>query len=85
MATIVTALAEFTIDTAGTAEQIITIQTEASALVVAADRLNTGKIYVGRSDVDSNNFIMELRPGETFELDAPTIAGNTEAVSTDYI
>jgi len=85
MSNIVTALNELTIPTAGTAVQITPTAIQAHSISIEADALNTGKVYIGLSTVDSDNYIMALEKGEQLEIEAALIRGNSEVFTlSDY-
>ena len=85
MFNLITALDELTIPTAGTAVQIVPTAIQAHSISFEADNLNTGKIYIGRTDVDENNYITALAKGEQLELEAALLRGNSEVfILSDY-
>lgn len=73
-------LAPVTIDTAGTREAITALELGALSVVIQADSLNTGKIYVGDSTVTSANGI-EVAAGEAFVL--TPAEGDKEVILSD--
>lgn len=69
-------LTPVTIDTAGTREAISGSSVRCKSVIISADSLNTGKVYVGDSSVSSTNGV-ELSAGEDIILDADYL-GNAE-------
>ena len=58
-----------TVASAGTAEQVSSIETAITTLIVNADSTNAGTIYIGDSSVDSTNGI-EVQPGDIVPISA---------------
>ena len=76
-------LAPVTVTTAETAEQITALDIPSTGLIVQANTVNAGLIYVGDSTVTSSNG-MELEAGETFSITAEEIgSSNDEIVLSD--
>ena len=69
-------LVPLTISTPGTA-QAFAENVACTSILIQSDRLNTGSIYVGDSDVNSTNG-MELTPGESIPITADMVNGNTD-------
>jgi large exoprotein involved in heme utilization and adhesion len=60
-----------TVDSAGTAQAVVTSEVMTHSVEVSALDANTGDIYVGGSNVSSTNTI-GLSAGETVTITAPT-------------
>lgn len=73
-------LTAVTIATSGTRQAITALDRNAVSIMIQADSLNTGKIYIGDSTVTTSNGI-ELAAGETFVL-TPDI-GDKEIILSD--
>lgn len=59
-----------TVTAAGTAEQCTSdTDIKPSSIYFEADKDNTGDIYIGVSDVDSDEYITKLEAGEGFSFD----------------
>lgn len=81
----VTPLEELTIPSAGTAVQATSIAFQAISISFEADRLNTGKIYIGLIDVDENKYITALQKGDQININTGIISGNNEVfIVSDY-
>lgn len=74
-------LTAVTISSAGTRQQITTSNIAAMSVIIQADSLNTGKIYIGDSTVTSSNGI-ELSAGDSFILN-PEFLGEREVTLSD--
>lgn len=67
-----------TVTTAGTRVQVSSTELSGSSIIIQADELNTGKLFVGDSDVDSTDFF--LHPGQSLPLGADSVRGITEGL-----
>lgn len=76
-------IAQMTIDTAGTQEQVSTSDIPISTLIVSAPAANTGAIYVGDSDVASTRGI-EVAKGTTVSISADFSGTGEEFVLSDF-
>ncbi len=77
MALRIVSLGTVTVTTAGTRVQISANDISAVSIIIQADSVNTGAIYVGDSTVDSNDFV--LCPGQSIPLGGDSIRGNSQA------
>lgn len=73
-----------TIATAGTRQQLTATSTAVLSVIVQADSLNTGKIYVGDSSVSSSSGI-ELAAGEAFVIEPQYFGDNEINLSDIYL
>ena len=72
-------LGAVTVVTAGTAVPLSATQIITPNVVVQALSTNTGKIFVGGSNVsNSANYAAALQPGESLEITGPVAAGSKE-------
>lgn len=69
-----------TISTAGTPVPLTTnAGIIGTSIIIAADKANTGKIYLGGVGVSSANG-QELDPGDTFEIVADSLNGRNQEI-----
>lgn len=76
-------LAQITVATSGTEQQVSATATPISTLVVTAPAANTGKIYVGDSDVSTTRGI-EVAPGATVSITADYSGTGEELILSDF-
>lgn len=65
-----------TVTTAGTRKQIFATSLAVKSVIIQADNLNTGKVYIGDSTVSSSNGV-ELAARESLTI-TPADAGGTK-------
>ena len=78
-------LAEITVATAGTEQQVSTSEIPITTIVFTADPTNTGYIYVGDSSVSSTRAAMVLAAGQAGSMsqDMGGLAGGDEYYLSD--
>lgn len=79
MAAKLTQLADFTIDTAGSRETLSATSVRVISVIIAANKSNVGKVYVGDSAVASG-VGQELSPGEALSIDAGSRFNHSETL-----
>jgi predicted nucleotidyltransferase len=74
-----------TVTTAGTREQLTSLSTLVPALVITAERTNTGYVYVGDKSVSSTEYAVELDSGDSFRISAAELGWPYGKISMDTI
>ena len=68
-----------TVSSSSTAERLTTSNIRVSAIILQAERSNTGYIYIGDSEVSSTNYGIDLNTADSITITAETfgLAGAT--------
>lgn len=71
-------LAQVSVASAGTRVQVSATSTPVSTIIFAAPAANTGKIYIGDSDVSATRYAFEVSPGAAAAISADYAGGSGE-------